>query len=191
MESKSLRSDEANGDNRDDDGEGEYESLFRENDDCRLLLLPRLSPRFVGEQTAVNERKLFWQRFKQISRLIESSVSVTKGDPFNKKRLHAVVIDNINSFLNEPMAREYIFKLFRLISSSGLLGIYILEDPGEIRGEKNKEVEEVQFLSDIWIELGWAEKMDYKMKMFEVKKSRYQRHVFGSHPFKIRFQENI
>ena len=190
LESKSLNPDPVHDDSLIDEDD-EYRSLFPENEDCRLLLLPRLSPRFVGEKTADNERKLFWQRFKQISRLIESSVSVTKGNPFDPKRLHAVVIDNINAFLNEPMAREYVFKLFRLISSSGLLGIYILEDPGGSPGEKNKEVEEVEFLSDIWIELSWAERLDYKMKMFEVKKSRYQRHVFGAHPFKIRFKENF
>ncbi len=191
LESQPLGTDLSGGDESSDDGEAEYIKLFPSSDNCRVLLLPRLSPRFVGEQTATNERKLFWQRFKQISRLIESSVSVTEGNPFHPMRLHAIVIDNINSFLNEPMAREYIFKLFRLISFSGLLGIYILEDPGGAPGEKHKEIEEVQFLSDIWIELDWAEKLNYKMKMFEVKKSRYQRHVFGAHPFKIRFKEDV
>ena len=106
----------------------EYESLFKDKEGYRVLLLPRLSPRFVGKITAESEKILFWQRFKQISRLIESSYNVTKGDPFHPRRLHAVVIDNLNCSLNEPMAREYIFKLFRLISSNGIFGIFILED---------------------------------------------------------------
>jgi predicted HD phosphohydrolase len=177
----------------------EYKDLFkgkevveerdREYKDTRILLLPRLSPRFLGEMSQANERKLFWQRFKQISRLIESSFSATRGDPFNQYRLHAIVVDNLNSFLNEPMAREYIFKLFRLISSSGILGVFILEDMEDDNTGISRGLEDVEFLADIWIKLGWTKKLDYKFKMLEVKKSRYQRHVFGSHPFKIRLEE--
>lgn len=169
----------------------EYLNFFEDNNKRRILLLPRLSPRFVGEITEKSERILFWQRFKQISRLLESSYSITKGDPFHPNRLHAVVIDNLNCFLNEPMAREYIFKLFRLMSLSGVLGIFILEDFKEETIDSIKVLEEVRFLTDIWIELGWKYKLDYKFKNIEIKKSRYQRHVVGSHPFKIRLEENV
>ncbi|MGD2089143.1 MAG: ATPase domain-containing protein [Candidatus Aminicenantes bacterium] len=169
----------------------EYLNFFEDNNKRRILLLPRLSPRFVGEITEKSERILFWQRFKQISRLLESSYSITKGDPFHPNRLHAVVIDNLNCFLNEPMAREYIFKLFRLMSLSGVLGIFILEDFKEETVDSIKVLEEVRFLTDIWIELGWKYKLDYKYKTIEIKKSRYQRHVVGSHPFKIRLEENV
>lgn len=169
----------------------EYLNFFEDNNKRRILLLPRLSPRFVGEITEKSERILFWQRFKQISRLLESSYSITKGDPFHPNRLHAVVIDNLNCFLNEPMAREYIFKIFRLMSLSGVLGIFILEDLKEETVDSIKVLEEVRFLTDIWIELGWKYKLDYKYKTIEIKKSRYQRHVVGSHPFKIRLEENV
>jgi len=177
--------------------EAEYANLFKaaeaEKDGAesyRLLLLPRLSPRFVGDKSADDDRILFWQRFKQISNLLEASFLVTRGEPTHEQRLHAVVIDNINSFLNEPMAREYIFKLFRLISSSGILGIFILEDPEESTTDIKRELEEVEFLADIWIKLGWTQRLDYKFKRLEIKKSRYQRHVLGSHPFKIRLKED-
>jgi len=177
--------------------EEEYANLFTEAEEeiggatpYRLLLLPRLSPRFVGDKSADDDRILFWQRFKQISNLLEASFLVTRGEPTHEQRLHAVVIDNINSFLNEPMAREYIFKLFRLISSSGILGIFILEDPEESTTDIKRELEEVEFLADIWIKLGWTQRLDYKFKRLEIKKSRYQRHVLGSHPFKIRLKED-
>jgi KaiC/GvpD/RAD55 family RecA-like ATPase len=190
LEEKFIESSESDiSDENLDKNDDEYKNLINKKD-TRFLLLPRLSPRFVGEKTSDDDRILFWQRFKQISRLIEASFVVTQGDPNHDQRLHAIVIDNINSFLNEPMAREYIFKLFRLISSSGILGIFILEDPEESTADIKRELEEVEFLTDIWIKLGWSHRLDYKFKMLEIKKSRYQRHVLGSHPFKIRMKED-
>ncbi|MCX6582448.1 MAG: hypothetical protein NT166_19935 [Candidatus Aminicenantes bacterium] len=191
LEAKLIESLPAEASQQDPDRDDvEYEDLFDKAGTNRLLLLPRLSPRFVGEKTEDDDRILFWQRFKQISRLIEASFVATQGEPTHDRRLHAVVIDNINSFLNEPMAREYIFKLFRLISSSGILGIFILEDPEESTTDIKRELEEVEFLTDIWIKLGWSLRLDYKFKMLEIKKSRYQRHVLGTHPFKIRMKED-
>ena len=149
------------------------------------IFFPKLAPRSYGKTS--NDNYLFWFRYKQIASLLEASRYYQLKNQAKKKQataiLNSIVIDNLNSFSRHPLARQQVHQLFKLISWSGQLGIYIIENNPS---EKEKIFQsEVEFLADIVIRLDWHEK-DYQYKFIEIAKSRCQRNVIGKHPFKIK-----
>ncbi len=145
-----------------------------------VLLLLALAPRSYG--SAVDEERLFWFRYEQISKLLEENRKMFMAGERNCS-LSSIVIDNLNAFSRTPLARQQIQQLFRLISWYGVLGIHIIEHTPS--SEITAFQSEVEFLADIVVRLSWIEG-DYQYKALEVAKSRCQRHVLGKHPFKIR-----
>jgi hypothetical protein len=159
------------------------------NSNKRVVLLSKLSPRFYSQMPLDDEKKVFWSRYKQLCRLCEHAAWYTEEwkdavDQYGPPLL-GVIIDSINAFGYHTLNREQIYQLFSLISWSGVLGVFICEESENGRRENAKFIDEVTFLSDIFIRLSWAD-TDYKYKQIEITKSRYQKHVLGPHPYKIR-----
>ncbi|MBI5374219.1 MAG: hypothetical protein HZA77_02220 [Candidatus Schekmanbacteria bacterium] len=170
-----------------------YNKITEDADKYRTLLLPKLSPRFYSQLSHENERIVFWERFKQLCRLCENA-SWSKGDwetnkeeqknELKENTLLAMAVDSLNAFGQEQLNREQIYQLFRLVTWSGILGIFIYEEADNSHNS-DSFLNEVSFLTDIHIKLSWNT-LNYTFKQIEVTKSRYQRHVLGKHPFKIR-----
>jgi len=152
-----------------------------------VLLLSKLAPRSYGD--AVDEERLFWFRYRQISRLIEAHRAARDSENVNlqgvdsTRLLSAIVIDNLNAFARHPLARQRVHQLFSLLAWGGVLGIHIVEVSSS--GETTTFQNDVEFLADVVIGLDWRYD-PYQYKVFEIKKSRCQRNVLGRHPFKIR-----
>ena len=159
-----------------------YQNLIKLEDEKynKILIFPSLVPNILGKERQ-KEDDIFWYRYKQILRLIEGDRFCSKNA--NSFRLICVVIDSLNGFTQDKMHRSNIHQIFKLITWSGLLGIYLIENsPESLLDNYNSEIE---YLSDVVIKLDWIKK-DYQYKVIEVTKSRNQRHVLGRHPYKIK-----
>ncbi|MDP8254748.1 MAG: ATPase domain-containing protein [Candidatus Alcyoniella australis] len=164
-----------------------FEKVVEDAQEQRVVLFPKLSPRFLeeGDQPADN---VFWQRFKQISRLIEESRAGSK----KLDRILAIVVDSLNVFSCNPLTREQLYRIFTLFSRHVPLSIFLYEqDQSSLDNGSSPLISDVEFLADIVITLDWDERSEYKVKIIEITKSRYQRHVFGKHPFKIRVDDPV
>lgn len=152
----------------------------------KMLIFPSLVPNIVNRENT-KEENIFWYRYKQILRLIEGDRYLATTDD-DHHRLAAIVIDSLNGFTQEKLHRSDLHQIFKRITWSGLLGIYILESSSESPIEYLQK--EIEYLADIVIKLDWIRK-DYQYKVMEISKSRNQRHVLGKHPYKIRRNENL
>ncbi len=165
-----------------------YNSLIKETDDKRTILLSKLSPRFYTQVPAENEKRVFWNRYKQLCRLCENSYWHIKDwqDAVDQHSppLLAAVVDSLNAFGQQKLNREQIYQLFSMTTWAGILGVFICEEPEQSGHEDYNFINEVEFLSDMFIRLSWADH-DYRYKQIEIVKSRYQKHVLGPHPYKI------
>lgn len=165
-----------------------YNDLTKEDDKKTILLLQKLSPRFNSQVTNDKKDFVFWKRFKQLCRLVENaSWHGENWDIYSNQEnnlLLAFVIDSLNAFGQETLVREQIYQLFKLVSWSGLLGIFLYEESDVQQQQGNPFLDEVAFLSDIFIRLSWSKGI-YRYKQIEILKSRYQKHVLGPHPYKV------
>ncbi|HPQ69381.1 MAG TPA: hypothetical protein PKW95_09640 [bacterium] len=155
-----------------------FNELIKSSKRERTVIFPRLSPRFIMESEQGDEN-VFWQRYKQIARMIEESSQ--EGN-----RILALALDNINVFTNDPLNREQVYRLFNLLAGNIPLSILLCEEDNHSPTERNHLVPDAEFLADIIIEFAWDVRNDYKIKTIQLQKNRYQRHVLGRHPFKIR-----
>jgi hypothetical protein len=167
-----------------------YQSLTSGADQRRVVLLCSLSPRIFPDHPGNGVDHVFWQRFKQLSRLCDHGPWYDAcWVPHRKERSHnmlrALVIDNLNAFGQGALGREQVHQIFRMTAWSGVLAIHLLECDDAPDAESQRLLNDAAFMSDVFIRLSWAPSV-YRHKQIEILKARFQRHVLGPHPYKIR-----
>lgn len=167
-----------------------YQSLASGADQKRVVLLCSLSPRIFPAHPSEGVDRVFWQRFKQLSRLCDHGPWYDAcWVPHRKERSHdmlrALVIDSLNAFGQGALGREQVHQIFRMTAWSGVLAIHLLECDDAPDAESQRLLNDAAFMSDVFIRLSWAPTI-YRHKQIEILKARFQRHVLGPHPYKIR-----
>ena len=154
-----------------------------------VVVLPKLLPFAFGDNTAADgSDQLFHDRFRQLESFLDAIVNL-RSKPLNEdKDIRIVCVDSLNVLGRGGMTRDHLAALFDLFKRHKVIGVFVLEDAarGVFAGESELDQETIEFLSDVVVELTGGEEDGYLVRHFQIKKARYQQHVLGRHPFKIR-----
>ena len=151
------------------------------------VLLPKLFPFSFGKGDVKDEAdQLFQDRYRQLESLLEAVVWL-RDETDGAKDIRIVCIDSLNVLGRGGMTRDHLASLFDLFKRHEVMGVFVLEDTarGIFAGESELDEETIEFLADTVVELTGQEEEGCWVRHFQIKKSRYQDHVPGRHPFRI------
>jgi KaiC/GvpD/RAD55 family RecA-like ATPase len=155
------------------------------------VLLPMLTPGNLFSEGQKGD-DLFLERYKQIENILAAGKDAREIDmetDADEKlpKLAFVVIDSLNVFGDKPLTREELNRLFLLFKHYRVIGIFIVEDDDYIMsGSLNRPLNEIaDYLADVVISLSSDLDDGYLVRYIEIKKSRYQHHVYGKHPYRL------
>ena len=165
---------------------------------ANLVLFPQLSPRpleDVVDDGVENRTSIFWRRYDEIRRLVETIQSEQGGAGSEACKvtgmppLRMVVIDSMSMFGDKPVTRYLVDQLFALFTEKHLIGILVMEErnghsPDSAGAEKASS--DVCFAADVVIRLGWMEGEGYAHRTIEVTKSRHSPNSYGRQWIKVR-----
>ncbi len=187
----------------------EYCAFFEEHQDdppeytgCPgCVILPRLEPRVFTNAAKNDNDELFWQRYKQLDDLLRAAQEMRKsssskgkdGQDGSQEDLAIVCIDSLNVLGSAGLTRDHLAALFDLFKRRRTIGVFIVEENENktFAGDNPIDSDTIDFLADMVIELNTREENGYFVRHFEVIKSRYQRSVYGRHPFKTEENKHV
>ncbi len=149
------------------------------------VCVSRLSPRHLSP-TSDREADIFEERLRQIENLL-CGAKWLRANCAELPQLAVVCIDSLNVFGDQLLTREQLYRLFDLFKRNGVIGVFVLEeDEGqEVSPDDRMHGNVIEFLADVVVALEYGEDGGYRVRYFEIIKSRHQHQVYGKHPFKL------
>ena len=142
------------------------------------VLFPRLTPCPMGK-AGISTEDLFERRYRELECSIEWAKSLGLR-PF-------YFIDSISAYINEPLSRGQVQRIFTLFRSNEIPIMVTLETHQHWALQQEElNFDYIRYLSDIVIELSSAEINGYFRQTIEVQKTRYNRRILGKHLLKLK-----
>jgi KaiC/GvpD/RAD55 family RecA-like ATPase len=150
------------------------------------VFLPLLSPRGLFSEGQTRD-ELFWERYRQLERLLTGIECLRKESISNAgiPPIRMVCIDSLNVLGDDRLSRNELFKLFDLLKSKGVIGVFTAEQESWVTKQPVGDSVE-DYLADIIIQLHMEDDSGYANRYIEITKSRHQHQVYGIHPLRLR-----